>query len=106
MPATVVISYAVKQAVQTILRSRTITGIDPQRILIRKRPKIAEQLDKTPCVIIAPYQDSMMVPIDFEGGADNSIPVEVALAATNNYDFSSMQETQEGWSEIVVNAIC
>ncbi len=96
-------SYAIYQTIQTdiqtLLRSLSLTDLDPADIKVRSMPKVAETLDRTPCIIVAPYGSVRNEPLDFEGNRTKTYQVEIAVVAKSFGDYQTNQPKYLGWIE-------
>ena len=76
-------------ACQTTLQAVTFTGLSPDNIRIRMLPKVGETLDVVPCILIAPGDVERKSVQGFENKVNKVYPVEVAIVAAVNRDFST-----------------
>lgn len=71
-------------------------------VLKRKLPKVGENLDTVPCVIVCPSEaPEKVVQADAEGGKFVTYGSDLVLVAANNQDQSKNLDTQLSWREQV-----
>jgi hypothetical protein len=93
------VHYDIQTALLNILQGATFPGLPSSSIKVRMLPKVGENLDTLPCILISPYGNIDWFPLSFEGDVNRTYYVEVSLVAANNFDFASNQEQYEGWLE-------
>jgi hypothetical protein len=71
------------------------------KVLIKKMPKVGEQIDgPLPLILVCPDDVPEEVrPIDFEGGVDITYATEVAIVAAGDQDYAQNLPTYLDWRE-------
>jgi len=92
-------------AVVTKVKSISLAGISSANIKARMLPKIHEELDAVPCVIVSTLRAEAWEPIDMEGTDDIVYFVNVTIVAANNFDFVSESGVYFTWRERIRKAL-
>lgn len=96
--------YAIRQDLQTIVRSLALAGINEADVKLRKLPKKLETVDRTPCVAICSGPMGFNR-LSFERGqVDRIYTIDLVLIDANEGDYATDEDKQLAWLEAVITA--
>lgn len=95
------VHYDIQLKLLKILQAASFKGLPPENIKVGILPKVGENLDNLPCIIIAPYGKTSWEPASFENSNNFTYYVEATIVVENRGDYRSKQQQYADWGDLV-----